>query len=98
MKNNTYHLRIYDNFHYMDESEANNSSDYASYEEALAAAKNIVQSYFRDKTRSLDEQMTQFCLYGEDPVIVSKADGSVDRSFSAKDYANAYVEELNKTL
>ena len=41
-----FHLRVYDNFHYMDESEAYNHGEYETYEEALIAAKAIVEEFF----------------------------------------------------
>ncbi|MBK7559084.1 MAG: hypothetical protein IPI54_12905 [Chitinophagaceae bacterium] len=44
-----FHLRVYGNFHYMDEDEAYNSGQFETYAEALIQAKVIVD-------RFLDEQ------------------------------------------
>ncbi|MFN4762350.1 hypothetical protein ACKGJN_04435 [Gillisia sp. Q332] len=41
-----FHLRVYDNFHYMDESEVYNHGQYDTYEAALIAAKAIVDDFF----------------------------------------------------
>jgi len=41
------HLRIYDNFHYGDESEAYNHGQYETYAEALIGAKAIVDEFLK---------------------------------------------------
>lgn len=41
-----FHLRVNDNFHYMAESEAYDYGQYNTYEEALIAAKAIVDEFF----------------------------------------------------
>ncbi len=40
------HLRVYDNFHYMDEFEVYNHGQYDTYEDALISAKAIVDDFF----------------------------------------------------
>lgn len=41
-----FYLRVYENSHYMDETEAYNHGQYDTYEEALIAAKAIVDDFF----------------------------------------------------
>ncbi|MBK7559411.1 MAG: hypothetical protein IPI54_14655 [Chitinophagaceae bacterium] len=43
------HLRVYDNFHYMDEDEAYNTGQFETYAEALAAAKAIVDRFLNEQ-------------------------------------------------
>ena len=95
---NTFYLRVYDNSSNMDESTASNSIDYGTYEEALNAAKFIVEEFFKDKLNgdiSADEILAQYDSYCENPVIISNKDGSVD-DFSARNYAKKYVEEQTR--
>jgi guanosine-3',5'-bis(diphosphate) 3'-pyrophosphohydrolase len=68
-----YHLRIYDNFHYQDESEAYNSGDFDTYEEAVQEAKAIViKSLEHNWSRGMNPEVliAQHCLYGDDPIIL----------------------------
>lgn len=95
----TFHLRVYDNFHYMEETEAYNTGSYATYEEALSAAKSIVEEFFVfnwKKGMTFEELRSLFMLYGDDPIIVPNEHGeSIDYpNFSARDYAYSIVEDL----
>ena len=95
-----YHLRIYDNFHYGDETEAYNHGGYATYEEALSAAQSIVDDFLRSnwkKGMTSDELMAQFLLYGEDPIIVPD-DSDAHERFSARTYANICAIEICERL
>ncbi len=40
-----YKLKVYDNFHYMDEEEAYMHGEFDTYEEALKKAKSIVEEH-----------------------------------------------------
>ena len=40
-----YHLRVYDNYHYADESEAFDHGGYCTYEEAENGAKAMVKEF-----------------------------------------------------
>ena len=40
-----YHLRVYDNYHHGDDSEAYDYGDYGTYGEAESAAKAIVDEF-----------------------------------------------------
>ncbi len=93
-----FHLRVYDNFHYMDEDEAYNTGQFETYAEALTAAKAIVDRFLNEQWKKgitpveLDLAYTSF---GEDPVIVPNEPGELV-SFSAWNYAKGRVEEVCK--
>ncbi len=92
----SFYLRIYDNFHYMDESEAYNSGKFETNNEALDAAKDIVEKFLLSSLKpgiTPKELLSQFDTFGEDPVIRSTE--QVDfHGFSARDYAESRVEEI----
>ena len=95
-----YHLRVYDNYHYMDESEAYNYGQYDSYEDALVAARLIVDEFFVrhwTKGASPDALMAQYCMYGEDPVILP-GDFPGHERFSARAYAEVSAFEICRKL
>ncbi|MFO7719869.1 MAG: hypothetical protein R6W85_05440 [Gillisia sp.] len=84
------HLRVYENAHYMDESEAYNHGQYATYEETLIAAKAIVVYFFEHIWKigiTPDSLIGHYCLYGEDPIILPNEPGKLER-FSTRTYAN----------
>lgn len=95
-----FHLRVYDNFHYMDESEAYNHGQYDTYEDALIAAKAIVDEFFEHNWQigiTPDSLIGQFSLYGEDPIILPNEPGKLER-FSARTYANISAVEICRKL
>jgi hypothetical protein len=95
-----YHLRIYDNFHYMDESEAYDHGQFGTYEEAVTAAKAIVDEFFHQNWKSgidPDQLLGQYTLYGEDPVILPDGPGEHER-FSARTYAGTSAVEICRKL
>lgn len=95
-----FHLRVYDNFHYMDESEAYNHGQYDTYEEALIEAKAIVDEFFEHNwKRGITSAylVGQYFLYGEDPIIIPNEHGKHE-SFSAHTYANTFAEEIYRKL
>lgn len=84
-----YHLRVYDNFHYMDESEAYNLGQYETYEDAIVVAKAIVDDFFVHNWKSGVEAkylLEQYYQFGEDPIILPNEPGE-NLSFSARTYA-----------
>jgi hypothetical protein len=93
-----FYVRIYDNFHYSDESEAYNHGKYETFDLALAAAKDIVREFFIENRRSgmtKEEILAAYAIYGEEPVI--RSDESVDfEQFSARDYAEEVAGEFCK--
>ena len=95
-----FHLRVYDNFHYMDESEAYNHGHYETYEDALIAAKTIVDELFEHNCKSVvtaEYLLGQYYLYGEDPIILPNEHGEHE-SFSARTYANSSAVEICRKL
>jgi len=97
---NKYHLRVYDNFHYMDESEAYDHGQFGTYEEALIAARAIVDEFFKQNWKSgtkPDDLLGQYSQYGEDPVILPDEHGGHER-FSARTYASTSAAEICRKL
>jgi hypothetical protein len=68
----SFHLRIYDNYHYQDESEAFNSGSFESGEEAYEKAKSIIDEFI---TSSIEQGIqiegiySQWMTFGEEPEI-----------------------------
>lgn len=95
-----FHLRIYENSHYTDESEAYNYGRYATYEEAVIAAKAIVDDFFEHNWQpgiKPESLMGQYCLYGEDPVVLPNEHGEFE-PFSARAYANISAVKICRKL
>lgn len=95
-----FHLRVYDNFHYMDESEAYNFGQYETYEEAIAGAKAIVDEflvYNWKKGSTENDLVVQFLFYGEDPIILPDEPGEQER-FSARKYVETRAAEICRRL
>ena len=95
-----FYLRVYDNYHYTDESEAYNYGQYDTYEEALSAAQAIVDEFFEHNWKigvTPDYLIGQYSLYGEDPIILPNEPGEFER-FSARTYANISAEEICRKL
>lgn len=95
-----FHLRVYDNFHYMDESEVYNHGQYDTYEAALIAAKAIVDDFFEYNWQigiTPDSLIGQYCLCGEGPIILPNEHGKHERS-SARTYANISAVEVCRKL
>jgi hypothetical protein len=92
-----YTLLYDDNFHFMDEGERDLIGEFDSAEEAIAAAKQIVDRDLRDAYESgmtADELYDHYTSFGSDPFIRSD-----DRAchFSAWDYAKMRCQELCNT-
>jgi hypothetical protein len=76
-----------DNFHYMNEDERYKAGVFASYEDALAEAKRIVDedlAYNMKPGMTADALYEQYIQFGEDPFIIP---AGKDDGFSAWDYA-----------
>jgi len=95
-----FHLRVYDNFHYTDESEADDVGCYETYEEALEAVKAIVDAFLGSNWKkgiNPKNLLGLFDDFGNDPAIIS--DDNLDHEhFSARNYAINRVEEVCKKL
>ncbi len=90
----TFEVLIDDNAHYQDETERRKQGEYDSYEEALAAAKSIVDGFLlqhRAQYQKASMLFNVYCQYGEDPFILP--DDQQER-FSARDYARQRCQQL----
>ncbi|MBV6480130.1 MAG: hypothetical protein HGGPFJEG_02975 [Ignavibacteria bacterium] len=86
-----FRLKVYDNFHYMDESETYEYGDFETYNEALIAAKAIVDDFLEHNWKSgvtPSYLLGQFSMFGEDPIIVSNKQEE-HGWFSARNYATS---------
>ena len=84
-----------DNYHYMDPDERQTLGVFASAEEALAAAKSLVDGSLNEifePGMSARELYSRYEHFGDDPFIVG---GGAERvSFSAWEYAQARSEQI----
>lgn len=92
-----YAVDVDDNFHFMDEDERWRLGRFATYEEAVAAAKRLIEEFFDCdiSEKTAEELFEGYMMMGDDPFIfpVGGAPEPPDR-FSAWDYAKAYAERL----
>jgi len=89
-----FELRIRENSHYRDESEAYDHGSFATYAEAEAACRKIVDEYLasaRKSGMSADDLFRSYTMFGEDPAI--DAAGPNGERFSAWDYARRRCRE-----
>src|ERR1051325_7406033 len=90
-----YTVVVYDNFHYMDENECFEHGTYASAQEALIAAKRIVDAFLEDEYRpgmNATDLLDQYKSFGDDPAIKSSSGKHVD--LSAWRYAERRCAEI----
>ena len=88
---------IRENSHDMDESEAYDHGRFATYAEAEAACRRIVDDYLagaRKPGMSAEELFRSYTMFGEDPAI--DAAGPDGKRFAAWDYARERCGELCK--
>lgn len=93
-----FHLKIFDNNHHWDEASSYDHGEYETYEEAVIAAKKIVEEFFIGKchsNRTADDLMASFAMYGEEPVVFPDEPKNAVK-FSPREYAEEYVKELCK--
>ena len=91
-----FQLRVYDNFHYMDESDVFDSGHYKTYADAIIAAKEMVDEFFERHWKpgiTIDELIDLFISFGEDPSIIPDDAGEHAR-FSAFTYASVSAEMI----
>lgn len=89
-----YVVYIDDNFHYMDEDERSEYGRFATYEEAEAACRRVVDrslEELRQPGMGADELFALYAGFGEDPFVQSP---DPQRRFSARDYARVRCVEL----
>jgi hypothetical protein len=85
---------IDDNFHHADESERVEAGTYATYEEAGAAARAIVERSVRGEYKpgmTADQLWKQYTNFGEDPFIRPEPTGV---HFSAWEFAREVSERV----
>jgi hypothetical protein len=91
-----YTVFVDDNFHYMDESLMYKLGVIQTWNDAVKAAKAIVDEFLienKSKTKSSEELFMAYCQYGEDPYIDIK---DAYKKFSARKYAEDMSKELFK--
>lgn len=102
----SFHLRVYDSFHYSDESEADDIGHFETYEEALVEAKAIVDKFLASNWKSgitPEKLFAQYDDFGDDPSIIpdDPKEQNSNQHFSARKYAISRVgticEEFEKT-
>jgi hypothetical protein len=89
-----FEVHVADNFHYMDESETHTHGQFATWPEAVAAARYIVDRCLAEDHRdgmTSDELYTRYTMFGDDPYIHPVPDGE---GFSAWAYAKQRCAEL----
>ena len=92
-----FHVRIRENSHYMDESEAYDHGSFATYAEAETACRKIVDDYLASARKpgiSAEDLFRSYTTFGEDPTI--DAPGPNGERFSAWDYARKRCGKLCK--
>jgi guanosine-3',5'-bis(diphosphate) 3'-pyrophosphohydrolase len=91
----SYYLKVYDNFNYMEEDEVYYVKGLGTPEDALRAARGIVESYFEENWEpGMDYGTIKaiYTMYGNDPVIFSDAGENV--RFSAWNYAEQIARPI----
>jgi hypothetical protein len=90
-----FNVRIRENSHYMDESKAYDHGRFATYAEAEAACRKIVDDYLTGALKpgmSAEDLFRSYTMFGEDPAI--DAAGPDGKHFSARDYARLRSGEM----
>ncbi len=83
-----YEVRVADNFHYMDLSEIYTLGSYSSWQDAVAAAKAVVDrclAEYLEQGVTADALFEHYTMFGDDPHIHPVPEGEI--IFSAWDYA-----------
>ena len=87
-------IKVADNFHYMDESETYTDGEFATWAEAVAAARRIVDECLTEyhvDGATAEGMFSSYKMFGDDPYIVPVPAGE---HFSAWDYAEKRCQEL----
>ena len=90
----TFKVFVDDNFHFMDEEERDLHGEYGTREEAVAAARAIVNASLADLYRegmSAEQLLEQYKSFGDDPFVAPSDDST---RFSAWDYASERCREI----
>jgi hypothetical protein len=84
-----YVVLVDDNFHYMDEQERLRHGAFLTKEEAVAACRELVDTWLADTHKpgmTALELYELYVMFGEDPYVVPPS-GAVEVEFSARAYA-----------
>jgi hypothetical protein len=90
-----------DNFHYMDEDERWVLGDFVRYEDALAAARHLVEAFFDEAKpgQTAADLYDDYVAFGDDPFIVPIGGAELPASrFSAWEYARHVAGECEKSF
>jgi len=90
-----FEVRVADNFHYMDEGETYKHGEFASWQEAVAAARHIVDRCLLEAYRpgvSAASLYGEYVAFGDEPYIAPVPAGE---RFSAWEYAKQQCEVLS---
>jgi hypothetical protein len=88
-------VTVADNYHYMDRDEWWTFGAFATADEAVAAAKALVDaslSEFYEPGATAEELFAQYTMFGDDPFIAAADSPGV--GFSAWDYARVRCAEI----
>lgn len=89
---------VADNFHHMDDDNPpTRLGEYDSYEEALAQARRVVDSFLADQHKpgmQPDELYRLFTTFGDDPIVLPR---DPEQPFDSYAYAKARCAELCAT-
>jgi hypothetical protein len=89
-------VRVYDNFHYGDEDESDDVGTYATYEQAVTAARAIVVKSLKsvyELGMTPDQLYDQYVSFGDDPSVYPE---DPSYHFSAWNYAKSMCKERCK--
>lgn len=92
-----YQVQVDDNFHDMDKSERWCLGNFETYEEALAAAKGLVEDFFQEVRpgQTAKGLYQSYMMLGDDPFIIAFGGAATpEPRFSAWNYAKQHAEEL----
>ncbi len=87
-------VRVWDNFHYMDEDEAYIRGEYPTWDEAVAAARRLVDLSLAECYKpgmTAADLYSYYTSFGDDTSVVPEPKG---HHFSAWGYARDRCEEL----
>jgi hypothetical protein len=94
----SYRVLVDDNFRYMDASQRFVLGEFATYGEAFAVCKEMVDRFLRHEYVAGMPASTlylRYIMFGRDPFIVNAADGGeAQPGFSAWEYAKARCVDL----
>ena len=91
----TFKVLVDDNYHYMDESERYSAGEFATLDEAVAAARKIVDDYLASAFEigmTADALIASYAMFGDDPFIVGSEVRGIP--FSGREYARARAVEI----